>query len=326
MSTVEQTPEIVQPPRMPDFMRLFKMLEESPVVCSAQLDKLFEALAKAQAEFPAIPKNKTATVVMKDDKGKYSYNYADLADVISVVAPVAGKHGLSCHQHPVSHPKSGQPGCLNLLGHSSGQFIASMFFMTGRPQDIGSMLTYTRRYQEQAAFGVQGESDDDSNLAHGYNFSAERRAERPQPPKGNVRRPESQAPQQEPPANTAPPPEKKPAGKKKPDEWWIEYTGKEVAKAVEANNTARLDAIAGGIAKADCSPAAKMIMRGTVSDAAPNIKKWLDESFQAIAMGETFDNLAVMIDAAQDLGDGGRSLIKYEVKREIDARDAGGVA
>ena len=132
-----------------------------------------EALAKAQGEFPAIPKNRTAKVPMKAG-GTYSYDYADLSDIVQAVRPVLAKHGLS-----FSQSVAGQV-LRSTLFHSSGQMISSEIPFNcppgGRPQDTGSALTYARRYCLCALLGVVAEEDDDGNIAQGSGTSAPKAA------------------------------------------------------------------------------------------------------------------------------------------------------
>ena len=61
-----------------------------------------------------------------------------------------------------------------LITHRSGQFIVSSIpfglASTAKPQDIGSAITYAKRYGLQAAFGVvvaEDPTDDDGNAASG---------------------------------------------------------------------------------------------------------------------------------------------------------------
>ena len=141
---------------------LVALLKDSPVVTSANTDLLDAALAAAQAEFPPIPKTKTAKT------GTYSYDYADLADVLRICTPVLAKHGIAVTQHPFTM-QDGAPGVLTRVAHN-GQFIASAFSirpMKGDPQSTGTAITYARRYSYQGAVGVFSESDDDANSIQG---------------------------------------------------------------------------------------------------------------------------------------------------------------
>lgn len=127
---------------------------------TAQLNELAKALAAAQGEFKPIVKDK----VVKSSS--YSYRYADLATVRDAVTPALTKHGLS-----VVHtfkPNGGQVMYLEtLLMHSSGQYITSTYQVPaiGKQQEIGSAVTYARRYSLCAILGVVAEDDDDGNAA-----------------------------------------------------------------------------------------------------------------------------------------------------------------
>jgi hypothetical protein len=120
------------------------------------------ALAKAQGEFPQIHKNKTATVRMKAG-GTYTYTYADLADILAAVRPVLAKHGLALIQR-LEHT-GGQPAIRTELRHTEGAVIAASFPIgttNGTPQELGSLLTYLRRYALTAMLGIAAEDDNDA--------------------------------------------------------------------------------------------------------------------------------------------------------------------
>jgi hypothetical protein len=124
------------------------------------LSELAKALAAAQGEFKPIVKDKAVK------SSSYSYRYADLATVRDAVTPALTKHGLS-----VVHtfkPNGGQVQYLEtMLMHSSGQCITSSYQIpaTGKQQEIGSAITYARRYSLCAILGVVAEDDDDGNAA-----------------------------------------------------------------------------------------------------------------------------------------------------------------
>lgn len=126
---------------------------------------VYGALAAAQAEFPAIAKTHTATVA--SDKGKYTYNYADLADILAAVRPVLAKHGLAVTQ-PVELLESGKLMLRTSVCHKDGSAIHSTMpipHMEGRPQQFGSTLTYARRYALSSLIGIATEEDDDAAAA-----------------------------------------------------------------------------------------------------------------------------------------------------------------
>lgn len=120
--------------------------------------KIQAALAKAQAEFPAIPKNCSVSY------GATKFRYADLASIIDSVRPVLSAHGLSFTQ------LFGVCGdCVTIvttLMHESGEKIDSagaMFPVKGlKPQEVGSWITYWRRYALCAALGIVADDDTDA--------------------------------------------------------------------------------------------------------------------------------------------------------------------
>lgn len=130
------------------------------------------ALSKARGEFPSIPKTKTAHVRMRDNKGEYSFKFADLSDIMDAV-----KDSLAKFEIAVTHTIAlGRSGLVleTSVRHSSGEMIRSLVpmpFMDGRPQDWGSMLTYLRRYVVSAMLGIASDEDDDGNAAQGNNRS-----------------------------------------------------------------------------------------------------------------------------------------------------------
>ena len=127
------------------------------------LDELAEALAAFQAEVPVIPKKQTAKI--EGQRGSYSYTYADLASIAPVVMPLLAKHGLAFTALPTARKESA-PVLVGMLLHKSGQFVRGELPISGRtPQEIGSSLTYGRRYLLGCLTGVVTDDDDDGGLA-----------------------------------------------------------------------------------------------------------------------------------------------------------------
>lgn len=131
---------------------------------SESTKELASALAKAQAEFPAIQKNRTAKVIMKAG-GNYSYKYADLSDILSAVTPILSKNGLSLSQSPTMI--EGKLALETTLMHSSGEWISGVYPLKSydRPQEMGSEITYARRYTATSFLGIHADEDDDGALA-----------------------------------------------------------------------------------------------------------------------------------------------------------------
>ena len=127
-------------------------------------DQLAAALAAFQAELPRIGKGNRATV--KSEKGQYSYNFADLADVSAVVLPAIAKHGLSWLAKPTL---VGDRFVLAYkLKHVSGEEETGEYPLpspTAPPQQLGSAITYARRYTLCSATGAAPDEDDDGQAA-----------------------------------------------------------------------------------------------------------------------------------------------------------------
>jgi ERF superfamily len=128
---------------------------------SEQIDQLVTALAAARLEFPAINRNKGATIIHKSGKS-HSYKYATLDEILDQCCPVLGKHGLVFF----TQLQSLDHGLLviSTLAHVSGQWIGSEVCLpeTLQGQDLGTAITYVRRYSGTAMFGIHPDEDDDA--------------------------------------------------------------------------------------------------------------------------------------------------------------------
>jgi hypothetical protein len=141
---------------------------------------IYSALASALGDIPTISKDRTANVPTKGG-GSYSYSYADLATIMETVRPILAKHGLALVQSPTTRYDEAagtfMVGISTVIYHSSGEQIAGHLDLPcpGRtdrdgvvhqpgPQDIGSAITYGRRYA-LAMLGVVTEDDDDGAQA-----------------------------------------------------------------------------------------------------------------------------------------------------------------
>lgn len=130
------------------------------------------ALAAVQRSLPHIDKGKTAEVPTKAG-GKYTYTYADLADVSAAVLPLLGANGLAFTSWPTL---SGNRFVLKYeLLHESGQSKGGEYPLPidAGAQALGSAITYARRYCLCAVTGIAPDDDDDAAAAVG-----QRQAER----------------------------------------------------------------------------------------------------------------------------------------------------
>lgn len=133
-------------------------------------NELYAALVKAQAEFPVVGKMRTANA------GKFSYDYADLADVLKSIVPILTKHELAVIQKP-SMTDDGF-GLQTLIIHATGQSIDGFYPLpnptTTKSQDMGSAITYARRYSLTAMCGVVLDDDDDGKKAQEAGVTADK--------------------------------------------------------------------------------------------------------------------------------------------------------
>lgn len=152
---------------------------------SENLDLIAAALAKAQGEFKAIPKNKTGKVAGENKSGRafsYEYKYAALPDVLDGIRSALAGNGLM-----VTQPTLIVSNVIVLrtrVIHSSGQWIESDYpvcSITGEHQKMGAAMTYARRYALTSLIGVAADEDVDGNGAEGVrdDHASDMRQERP---------------------------------------------------------------------------------------------------------------------------------------------------
>lgn len=138
---------------------------------SETINELATALAKAQAAFTHVKKDKTARIEMKAG-GAYTYRYADLGSTWDVARKALTDNGLSVVQAPSF--ADGWIELTTVLLHSSGQYISSAIRTRASENDVkslGSAITYLRRYAFSAMTGLVADEDDDGD---GSNASQQR--------------------------------------------------------------------------------------------------------------------------------------------------------
>lgn len=116
------------------------------------------ALVAALGELTNPVKDKTANL------GGYSYRYADLATIIDHVRPVLAKHDLAVTQNVTV--EEGKLEVWTYIHHASGE-VLTYGAIVGRAgsswQELGSAVTYARRYALAAALGIAPDEDTDAN-------------------------------------------------------------------------------------------------------------------------------------------------------------------
>jgi hypothetical protein len=129
------------------------MVPANGMKTSEQISELAAALAAAQGMME--------NAIMNRTNPHFKTKYADLAAVLNAARKPLSANGLAIVQtigDGVLHTR---------LLHTSGQWIASEhpLPMSGKPQEIGSALTYARRYSLSALIGIAADEDDDANAA-----------------------------------------------------------------------------------------------------------------------------------------------------------------
>jgi hypothetical protein len=126
---------------------------------------LNKALAAFQAEAPQITKDQKGIIPGKEGKRGYEYSYADLAGVCAAAFPLLSKHGLSFFAKPAII--GNQFGLVCKLKHASGDEEEGFYPLpqAGTQQQIGSAITYGRRYSMLMMTGLAPADDDDGAAA-----------------------------------------------------------------------------------------------------------------------------------------------------------------
>lgn len=127
-------------------------VEARPFIASSQIDKVLPAFIKAQSVFKVPVKN------CELDAGAYKTKYADLASVMDACREGLAANELAITQHVVGSD------LFTVILHSSTQYIAGKLPLLGNkgtPQQLGSAMTYARRYGATSLLGIVAENDDD---------------------------------------------------------------------------------------------------------------------------------------------------------------------
>lgn len=103
--------------------------------------------------------------------GKKTYKYLNLATILKTIKPVFEKHGLAFSQR-ITFDNAGEARQVigtveTIIFDSEEQMVACSypFFVTGDPQQVGSAITYARRYSLYSVLGIFPDKDDDGAYA-----------------------------------------------------------------------------------------------------------------------------------------------------------------
>lgn len=109
---------------------------------------------------------------VKDEENPYfQKNYVTLEGVMKAIDEGLKGTGLSYMQ--IVDNTSGNVGVRTILTHKSGEYfstgVLSLTPDRKNPQGYGSAITYAKRYQLSALFGISSDKDDDANQATAIN-------------------------------------------------------------------------------------------------------------------------------------------------------------
>jgi len=127
------------------------------------MENIAKALNSFQKELPEVKMDATVKVQTKSGSS-YNFKYATFGNIVKTVTPVLSKHGLSFTQ------TFGDDFLYTILFHVSGESIQSSIpidVKSGTMQEVGSRISYLKRYSLTAILGIVAEEDDDANIADG---------------------------------------------------------------------------------------------------------------------------------------------------------------
>lgn len=128
-------------------------------------NNLNQKFAKILNEVPNFNTNETANA------GNRTYKYLNLATLLKSIKPIFEKNGLSFTQKVTfnSHGDGRQIlGTVEtiIFDDTDQMTICEYpFFVTGDPQQVGSAITYARRYSLTTVLGIFPDKDDDGSYA-----------------------------------------------------------------------------------------------------------------------------------------------------------------
>ncbi|HZN71250.1 MAG TPA: ERF family protein [Micromonosporaceae bacterium] len=129
------------------------------------LESLAAALVALQARLPRIEKSERA--VVESQRGKYTYSYANLAQVTRALYPGMTEVGLAFTAYPTLREDGHFVLRYALVHPASGEERGGDFPLPANaaPQLTGSIISYARRYSLMSAVGAVSEDDDDDAVA-----------------------------------------------------------------------------------------------------------------------------------------------------------------
>lgn len=130
---------------------------------SQSIAAIAPALVAALAKIQDVKKSESAEVPTKSG-GRYTYSYATLADTLQIARPILGEHKLALMQFCRVSDAGSAVEIDTRIMHESGEWVGEVLLMPlpahATPQEIGSAMSYGRRYGAQPLLGMAAEDDD----------------------------------------------------------------------------------------------------------------------------------------------------------------------
>ena len=160
---------------------------------------LFEAWAKAQAEFSTV--TATSRVTFKN----VDFKFAPLSEILGAVRPALNKYGLTLTQQTKHIPFGNANGVkiVTTLLHESGVSYniesVPVFYNVNDIKNLGAQVTYLRRYEVKTLLGIEADSEEldmdnvpyhsqspqqTGNYDNNHNYQSNTQAKAPRKPTG----------------------------------------------------------------------------------------------------------------------------------------------
>lgn len=160
---------------------------------------LFDALAKAQAEFESV--TATSRVTFKN----VDFKFAPLSDILAAVRPALNKYGLTLTQQTKHIPFGNANGVkvVTTILHESGVSYdiesVPVFYNVNDIKNLGAQVTYLRRYEVKTLLGIEADSEEldmdnvpyhsqsaqqTGNYDNNHNYQSNAQARTPRKPTG----------------------------------------------------------------------------------------------------------------------------------------------
>jgi hypothetical protein len=131
---------------------------------STSISRLAQALCQFQQKCTSIELDSSVKVRTQGGQ-EYSFKYASYGKILATVKPILAESKLSFSQ--LTEPDG---AVTTILMHESGEYLKSCLLIpcvNKKAQEIGSAISYARRYAISSILGISTQEDDDGNIANG---------------------------------------------------------------------------------------------------------------------------------------------------------------